>query len=162
MATPEEEAIKGQKEIEIAHEAYVLALRELGEAIDKNASLEARRNKLRSVISAGTKCFNTVDQSIAQSELLGAHRSEFWANDLASTALNFLEGIPDYWQVIRRQAEKFDLDPNDYAPARNAYWAMQVAVAIYNPDQAQEVRKRFEQDGLPIRGFTHPSKMNTR
>ena len=111
----------------------MLALRELNHVIDTNASLEARRNKLRSVISAATKYFDAVEECIVRSELLGAYRSEFWAHDLANGAVNVLEGIPDFWQEIRRQAEKFGLDPNNYSPSTNAYSAMQAVVEIYNP-----------------------------
>ena len=162
MATPDESAIKTQEAILTAKDAYLRSLRNLGAAVDQNVPAEQMAQKLTDVVSAATNCFNAVEQSIVQSELLGANQSQFWARDLANTALNFLEGIPKYWDVVRQYAEKCNLDSASFAPSINAYSAMENAVLIYNPDQAKVIRDRFEQLGLPIRGFTHPSKMNTR
>lgn len=162
MATPEENAIRGQTEILVAKDAYLQALRDLRKANNEAAPPEELALKLRAVFDTGNKCYNAVEQCIVQSELLGANRSEFWATDLANTAFNFLERIPDYWTVIRRFAALAKLDPAHYSPSPNAYFAMQNAVLIYSPDLVKGLRKRFEQAQLPTRGFTHPSKMNTR
>ena len=155
MATPDEIAIRSQKNILVARDEYAAALRNLSAAKKTGGSPEDFSRALDRVIDAATKCFDTVEQSIIQSDLLGANLSELWARDLAGTSCNFLAGIPAYWTLVRRYKP-------EARPPSHAYATMQNVVLIYYPDQVSETRKRFEQAGLPIQGFIHPSKMNSR
>lgn len=78
---------------------------------------------------------------------------------MANTASNLLDTIPDFYEKQWFEAKR--LSQPMLKPSPNAFTAMQNAVAIYNQDQVASFTERFRGLNLPVRGFTHPSKMNT-
>lgn len=102
---------------------------------------------------------NSVESCVATSDLLGANRSELWAKELANTAANLLDTVPAFYEKLWHEAKR--LEQPRQTPSLNAFSAMQSAVAAYNPDQISELKVRFDELGLPVRGFTHGAIMNT-
>jgi hypothetical protein len=158
----EEIVLQGYKEIEEAYADYVAAARALNALEGTDAPAQERLQRLQTFVSLATRCYNSVEKCIAQGDLLGAHQSDFLAGDFANTSANFLEKIPAYWRGVRRHVEVLGLNPAHYAPRSTAYSAMQNLVVLYCPDKAGDLEKQFREANLPIRGFTHPRRMNTR
>ena len=99
-----------------------------------------------------------VENAVVRTDILSAHQSELWAKDLASTAFNVLDAIPSLYRRINEDFRALgDVPPH---PSENAFYAMQCAVATYNPDQVPDLMERFKALNLPTRGFTHPAQMN--
>jgi hypothetical protein len=160
MANNEQTVFACTAEMEKHKAEYGTALRAFHRSRDANEAVEKQRELLKDCRDKGVAFFNVVERCIAGSELLGAHRSEFWASDLANTASNVLDFIPSFYAEIREEANRLKLPP--LMPAPNAYSAMQNAVLIYNPDQIDDFKRRFQELGLPIRGFTHPAPLNAK
>src|SRR5690349_15156272 len=133
MATNEQTAAEEEKKIQDLKTDGLKALRQFHFAKDNNEPVN-RQIELLEVWSE--KCdvlFNYVERCIAASDLLGANRSEFWAKELANTASNLLDTIPDFYEKHWFEAKRLNLPI--LKPSPNAFTAMQNAVAIYNPDQ---------------------------
>jgi hypothetical protein len=153
-------AIAGIEDIEKCKAMYSKALRAFHSCRDSNGPTARQVELFHDCRNAGTAFFNSVENCIANSALLGAYTSEFWAADLANTATNVLDFVLDYYEKeMWPEADRLHLDR--LQPSPNAYSAMQNAVLVYNSDQAQLFQKRFTTLGLPIRGFTNPVPMNT-
>jgi len=56
--------------------------------------------------SAATDFFNGLDTAIIECEVLGRKRPEVWAQDLANTAVNVLENIPQCYQSMWEEADR--------------------------------------------------------
>jgi hypothetical protein len=161
MPVPPDFVEKANQAIRLEYDAYCAALKIYNDCPTTEPT-QIRRALLANVVSAATKCYNAVELWIATGDLCGANRNDFWAGDLANTAVNFLEGIPDFWQGLRRESKKLGLKGTYYAPSSTAYSAMQNLVVAFQPDIATTLERKFRTARLPVRGFTHPRKMNTR
>lgn len=159
MATHEQTAAEEEKEIQNLKVDSLKALRVFHAAKEKNEPVNKQIKLFEDWSGKFDKLFNYVESCIATSDLLGANRSEFWAKEMANTAGNLLDTIPDFYERHWFEAKRLNLPI--LKPSPNAFTAMQNAVAIYNSDQVEEFIKRFQNLNLPIRGFTHPTKMNT-
>jgi hypothetical protein len=109
---------------------------------------------------AATDAFNAVDQSISESDLLGANRSELWAVDLAATALNTLQNVTRLYDRVWKEADRLQVQRPQ--PGPGAFYSMQNSARIYFPLQAKHLQHDFERLRLPIAGFTKTTPMNTR
>jgi hypothetical protein len=160
MATNEQEATAAADKIQ----ALKLLCIDAWDKLDQcKADGGAIQDQIKLFDDACNKCialFNYVESCVASSDLLGANRSEFWAQEMANTACNVLDTIPTFYERANDEAD--ELKVPHLAPSINAYTAMQNAVSVYNPDQVKGIRKQFRSSKLPIRGFTHPAKMNTK
>lgn len=160
MPSPEEIAVAGAQEIEQRKQDYASAGIALNASRDAHESIEAQIKLLEELYKAGTAFFYCVERCISNSELLGAHRSDFWATDLAATAVNVLDNVPLFYERVWADADR--LKVTRPKPSPNAFYAMQSSVVIYNADQVHVLAERFNHHNLPVRGFTHPTQMNTR
>jgi hypothetical protein len=139
---------------------YLAALQAFNKSRDAKDSIVTQIDRFEDFRNKGIAFFNCVENSISSTELSGAFKSDFWAKDLANTAANILESITIFYEKYAREAAKLGL--KNLEPSKNAYFGMQSAVAIYNRDQVKELKAAFVKLKLPIRGFTHPTKMNKR
>ncbi len=108
----------------------------------------------------GISFFNCVEKALSDAEVAGAFQSRFWAEDFARTSGNVLENVLFFYDKHRKEASS--IDQPELEPSRNAYSGMQNMVAIYNPSEAQKLRKLFKKAKLPTVGFDKPIKMNKR
>lgn len=160
MPSDEQRAAEAADKIEQQKQLYLHSVTSLNSSIDANDPPKAQIQHVQELHQQATAFFNVVDAAISKSELLGAHRSEHWAHDLAATAVNTLDNIPQLYERIWAESDRLGLKRP--LPSPNSFYAMQSSVTVYNSDQLAQLRQRFEAAGLPIRGFTHPAQMNTR
>lgn len=160
MDTISEIATKANDEMAKQKRFYLDALQAFNHSKDGNDSLQVQIERFEEFRNTAVSFFNCVENSISSTELSGAFKSEYWAKDLTNTAVNVLESIAQFYEKYGREAGKLGLEK--LKPSRNAYSGMQSAVAIYNRDQVEELKATFTKMGLPVRGFTHPTKMNKR
>jgi len=160
MPASERFAVESNASMALEKAAYLEALTRLNASRDAREPNAEQVSRFDEVHRKATSFFNLVERCIIDCEVLGPHRNEPWARDLANTAVNVLESILEYYERIREDAARLGVPIP--SPSSNAFSAMQSTVVIYNPDQVDELRKRFSDLGLPIRGFTHPTPMNRR
>ena len=160
MDTISEIATKANEEMAKQKQFYLDKLQAFNRSKERNDSPQGQAERFEEFRDAAVGFFNCVENSISSTELSGAFKSEYWANDLTSTAVNVLESIAIFYEKYGREAERLGLEK--LQASRNAYYGMQSAVAIYNKDQVEELKTTFTKLGLPVRGFTHPTKMNKR
>lgn len=159
MQTKEQDAADAEKQILELKDVSLESLKSFNAAKKGGVSVERQRELFGVWTQDFVALLNCVESCISKSELLGANRSEFWAKELANTASNMLDTIPRFYERLQDEAVRLELEP--IVPSPNAYSAMQNAVLIYNPEQVKELKENFERLQLPVRGFTHPAKMNT-
>lgn len=160
MDTINEIATKANDEMARQKLVYLGALETFNRSKEANDSLLVQIDLFEKFRNAAIQFFNCVENSISSTELSGAFKSDYWAKDLTNTAVNVLDSIAEFYEKYGREAERLGL--NKLKPSRNAYSGMQSAVAIYNKDQVDDLKASFIKLDLPIRGFTHPTKMNKR
>ena len=160
MPSGEERAAEATDKFEAEKKAYRAAALALHQSVEGKAPAEEQARRVRELHEQATTFFECVESAISKSELFGANQSENWATDLANTAYNVLDNVPQLYERLWRDCDRLKI--NRLQPSPNAFSGMQSAVAVYNPDQRHEMQDRFQKLGLPIRGFTHVPKMNTR
>lgn len=157
MPSDEQRAAEGLDQIERLYQKYLLAAEALNASRDAEDSPTIEEKLLSDFQKSGTDFFNRVESVIAASAILGANRNRFWATDLAATAVNVLDNIPRFYERAWSDGDR--LGVQRLQPGPGAFYAMQNAATIYQPDQVASLRKRFEDLGLPIEGFKHPTPM---
>jgi hypothetical protein len=158
--TNEQKAASGVKEILRLKKRYIVAKDRLKASQAANDPPQTQVDLLRKLYRAATGAFNSVDKCISESDLLGANRSEFWAIDLAGTAVNTLDHIPRCYQSLWKDADRLEVERPK--PSPKAFLAMQASAKTYFPVDALSLEKRFNDLGLPTAGFKDPPRMNTR
>ncbi len=158
--TNEQTAARCQDEVLRLKGLYVAAKNAFEDSRLAEDPLEVQRKLFRALHEAATAAFNSVEQCIVQSDLLGANRGDLWANDLANTALNTLDHIAYRYPRLWENADRLGLSRP--TPARNAFFAMECSAKAYLPAEADVLADKFEKLGLPTGGFRNPTPMNTR
>jgi hypothetical protein len=151
-------ATKANDEMGRRKEVYLAALQAFNRSKERGDLLETQKELFRDLRNKAVDFFNCVENSISGTEISGCFKSDFWAKDLSNTAANVLESIANFYEKYDREAERLGLIK--LVPSKNAYSGMQGTVAIYNRDQVAELKDRFVNLKLPVRGFTHRKKMN--
>lgn len=102
--------------------------------------------------------FNFAEEFVGNSDLLGAHKSEKWAQGFAEDCLAILESIPGHYKFLETAFEKIpSLNAIDFRPSMTAYANMQRMVVEYlNAQVVNEIRKSFLAGSLPVYGFDNP------
>ena len=98
-----------------------------------------------------------MEKVVVLTNLPTADQNELWAKDLASSAFNILDAMPNLYRRLTREFKALSKSPP--WPSSDAFFAMESAVTAYHPDQAESLRKRFAELHLPTRGFSHPAQM---
>jgi hypothetical protein len=108
------------------------------------------------VYKKATSFFGCVEDSIAQGGLLGAGEDEYWATDMAGTALNILSKLPEFYSWLWSLIPKLNLAPNSFQPGPAAFGNMQGLLWLRQNEEARKLREKFIQAKLPTNGFDHP------
>lgn len=130
---------------------YVAAKNSFNDSRDGGAEKKIQVRLFRELHEASTAVFNAVDKCVVQSDLLGANQADFWAKDLAKTALDTLTHIAYRYQRLWETADQLEI--RRPKPGDNAFFAMQSSAKLYYPEDAQIVKKVFKDLGLPSAGF---------
>lgn len=100
--------------------------------------------------------FNHYETFVANSDLLGAHRSEHWAQTFAEDCMAILDTIAKHFETMLEQKERHFPNMENVLPTVNAFASMQRMVKEYcRDDQVKVIRAKFVQTKLPTEGFDH-------
>src|SRR5690242_2451485 len=91
-------AIGCNARMEAQKASYLGTLKKLNACRDSGAPVKKQKKCLPELHAKATAFFNTVERSIIDCELLRNERNEAWARDLANTAVNVLESIPELYK----------------------------------------------------------------
>lgn len=149
--TNEQTAAKCLDEVQRLQEAYVEAKNNFNDSRAANAERDVQVKLFRKLHEASTTVFNAVDKCIVQSDLLGANHTDFWAKDLANTAVDTLTHIAYRYERLWENADRLGMERPK--PGDNAFFAMQSSAKLYYPHKAETVKKVFKDLGLPTAGF---------
>jgi hypothetical protein len=114
---------------------------------------KARKNALHALQASATAFFNSFERLVVFGSLSGAANDKVWYRDKADTALNLLEIIHHHYKAAFARAEELGEDLALFTPSLTAYATIERLVAESFPDDAQKRKKKFEELGLPVRGF---------
>jgi hypothetical protein len=108
----------------------------------------------------GNAYFNHAEEFVGNSDLLGAHNCDLWAQGFAEDCAEILKSMPAHYELI---GIGFVASPRlsnvSFRPGDTAYANMQRMVTRYlTKEQAKEIEHRFCLAGLPIYGFKNKAK----
>lgn len=118
------------------------------------ALLADKQKRAREVYERAVDHFNMCEQSVANSDLLGAHKNERWVRTKAETSLNTLDAIVLFREGFCPLCTKLNVNLPPLSPT--AYAQMQQIVVEHFPDLATSMRQRFVNNQLPTFGFDRP------
>ena len=127
----------------------------------KSAVLEAQKK--------GTAYFNYAEEFVGNSDLLGAHKSDLWAQGFAEDCAEILASMLDYYKFLAKAFQQVpELRGLRTTPGQTAFANMQRMVVEYlNGKLAKDMRQKFFAAGLPVYGFDNQvtpkssTKLNT-
>lgn len=112
--------------------------------------------KFQGLYNSAVNYFNSTENFVANSDLLGAHYNDNWVVNLAETCLSILESISIFYEFLDKKS-KSDSEFNDiiqlYRVSPTAYSSMQKIVKHYLPDYVPAIKSKFEEYNLPVHGF---------
>lgn len=113
----------------------------------KEAALEIQRR--------GTAYFNYAEEFVGNSDLLGAHSSDLWAQGFAEDCVEILGSMPDHYQLLSIAFGNVpELRGLATTPGPTAYANMQRMVVLYlDGKTSKDLKKKFSTAGLPTYGF---------
>jgi nucleoside phosphorylase len=124
---------------------------------------KARKDALHALQASATAFFNSFERLVVFGSLSGAANDKVWYRDKAETALNLLQIIHQHYKAVFARAEALGEDLALFTPSLTAYATIERLVAESFPEDAQKWKKKFEELGLPVRGFegVAPPKFKT-
>lgn len=126
-----------------------------------DASLDEKRSRFLDLVGHATSFANICEQSVGDTNLLGATRNEAWARNKAETSLNALDTILQSQQTLATVAENLQLPAETVRPSPTAFASLQRQVALFFPERVEALRRAFEDAGLPVVGFDDIAPLST-
>lgn len=121
----------------------------------KTAALEIQKK--------GTAYFNHAEEFVGNSDLLGAHRSDLWAQGFAEDCAEILSSMPAHYKFLVNSFQHFqDLRDLSVFPGQTAFANMQrMVVAYLSRKLTKELRQSLIQAGIPVYGFDNQATPNS-
>ncbi|WNG22854.1 hypothetical protein F0U62_01550 [Cystobacter fuscus] len=155
--TNEQAAVEIETRIREAKEKCGAELAALSKFIaGEGTTLEDKQQRLLAAHRMAVSFFDLCEQSVADSNLLGAHRNAWWVKNKAETSLGALDAIMNFNGSFRSLAEAVKLPVSPFQPSDMAYASMQRIVKQHFPEKVDSLRERFVVAGLPTSGFDSP------
>lgn len=104
-------------------------------------------------IKAANEYFSYVETFVGDSELLGSHQGGKWITGFAEDCYEVLNSFLIHYELVTTHNIKV-LGIEYPAIGPMVYANMQRMVAEYLKDKKNELQNKFNEKGLPIRGFT--------
>lgn len=164
--TQQQDVVRAKAELADLKKSYMAALSTYV-SMD-SASSPAARDAVLEIQRLGAAYYNYAEGFVGDSDLLGAHKSDLWAQGFAEDCAEYLNSLLDHFSFLSIAFDKLpELRALKVSPAPTAYANMQRMVTIYlKSDLAESLRKRFIESGLPVYGFdnevTAKSSSNTK
>lgn len=153
MSTNEQAAIAIEAELRAAKTDFRGQLDEFIAVHNLDSPLEAKRRAFFALHGQAIDFFNLCEQSVGDTDLLGAHRNESWVQTKAETCLAALESILDMHRTWQGLVSTLDIPEDVIKPSSAAYASLQRIVSLFFPEQVSNLRNRFRASGLPTSGF---------
>lgn len=104
--------------------------------------------------------FNSAEEFVGNSDLLGAHESALWAQGFAEDCAEILKSIPGHIALLKDGFAKHStIEAHNFVPTHAAYANMQRMVAKYLDSRiTKEIKSTFVKAGLPAYGFDNEAK----
>jgi hypothetical protein len=165
--TQQQDVVRARNELAKLKSAYMAAI-DAYLSTETKSGPEAKAAVLE-VQKLGAAYYNYAENFVGDSDLLGAHKSDLWAQGFAEDCAEYLGSMLDHFRFLAQAFEKLaDLRDLKTMPAPTAFANMQRMVATYlTGNIAKDLRQRFVASGLPVYGFDNDvtpkssSKMKT-
>lgn len=151
--TQQQDVVRAKAELANLKNDYMAAIHVYLSTQSKSGP-EAKAAALE-VQKLGAAYYNYAENFVGDSDLLGAHKSDLWAQGFAEDCAEYLGSMLDHFGFLAKAFEQLpELRALKTTPAPTAYANMQRMVATYlNGNLAKGLRKRFIASGLPVYGF---------
>lgn len=155
--TKEQDVVRAKEQARELNESYHASLKEYLRAISGTED-DVLMDALLDVQRKGNNFFNFYEEFVGNSDLLGAHKSAYWAQGFAEDCLSVLKVMPQHYELMQAGFDK--LGQNISAtPNSTAFANMQrIAKKYLNGDVVSEVEESFVKGNLPIYGFQNEEK----
>lgn len=154
MQSNEQVAAAEEARIEEDKKQFRALCRQFLEFEQSDAALSEKQKQCRAIYDRAIDHFNICEQSVANSDLLGAHKNERWVRTKAETSLNTLDAIVQFQESFHGLCGKLQVEIPPFSPT--AFAAMQRLVSEHFPEEASTLRGRFTANKLPTFGFDRP------
>lgn len=125
-----------------------------------NSKTNINMSDVLTVHTEALNYFNYCEDFVGNSDLLGAHRSEFWVNNFAEDCYAVLESLTIHYDFLNSKKDLFTISNSFPSPSDTSYANMQRMVNLYlNGEVSRKLKKKFKQKGLPIYGFNNETKL---
>lgn len=156
--TEEQDVVTAKERIAKLKAEYMAAVHFYIDQEPKDSS--AAKSAALAVQKRGAEYFNYTEEFVGNSDLLGAHDSDFWAQGFAEDCAEILRSMPSHYEFLKEAFKWFpDLENQYLLPGPTSFANMQrMTVAHISKSVVKELRAIFKKDGLPIYGFDNPAK----
>lgn len=145
--TKEQDVVAAKKTLADLKLSYMTAI--------QNYTESKRLPELLACQQAGSAYFNFAEEFVGNSDLLGAHKSDLWAQGFAEDCAEILKSMPAHFTLMRIGFENLSkISLTNYLPGSTAYANMQRMVVRYlSKKEANNILKTFEENSLATYGF---------
>jgi hypothetical protein len=106
----------------------------------------------------GNAYFNSAEEFVGNSDLLGAHKSAVWVQGFAETCAEILKSMPDYFAFLSEAFSGLNsgVENSKLLPGSTAYANMQRMVKKFlSPEESRDLERLFKTAKLPTYGFRY-------
>nr|WP_298114087.1 hypothetical protein [uncultured Pseudomonas sp.] len=155
--TAEQDVVKIRSKLSELRLAMMEALKTFS-SIERN-DVQKKGSALIEYQQKATAYFNSAENFVGDSELLGARHSKHWAQGFAEDCSTILESMVQHFELLRLEFNNLGLSPVESCePSPTAFANMQRMVVQYLPKRQEALRKIFEDNRLPVYGFHNKAK----
>jgi len=126
------------------------------ELLDKIKNDKLDTEVLNSVHSVGINFFIEFENFITSSSSEYEQLSKVQIEDILTSIENILKYSIEYWDIIRNASSILNIK---LEPQNNFLYTSQVVLKTYRKNTAKEIRKKFESNSIPIKGFIAKEKL---
>jgi len=125
----------------------------------KNNNISILEKELLKCQQLGNVYFNSLEDYVSTSDLLGAHKNGKFITGLAEDCESVLNAVIAHIKFLKSYPDILSSDL--VKPSKNAYANMQRMVKKYLPEeQWKELYEKFKTNELPTTGFEHQGEPN--
>jgi len=149
----EQEIITAKNKISKLKESYLESVSIYLKACD--AEEENLSLKFLNTQQTANKYFNSVDEFVGNSDLLGAHKNALWVTGFAEDCVAVLSSLCVHLCFLRGVNEKLNLGLSDtIEPSSTAYSNIQRMVVEYSSNEVVDnIKQKLIQNKLPVFGL---------
>lgn len=162
--TNEQEIVQAKSIISAKKEIYRNAVQDFCEAAECGATVKECQEKLRQVHELGNQYFNYIEEFVVNSDLLGAHKNDWWVTGFAEDCAEHLKTLMHHYNLLYGCSEKKGYTyPATVKPGTTSYANIQRMVVEYLPPEiSEQLHQQFKAANLPTYGFEYPVSISSK